>query len=260
MASSLQTNVLLYGFAKQHDAPSPSGFCQKVESFLRATSIPYELRSTMPSSGPKGKLPYITLGNVTVADSHFILRHLIDSGLSRNLDASLTRSQRADSRAWQTYFEELIYPLIVRERWCIDANYYVLVEELFGHVPWPIRPVLGWWLRRSIRNTLWMQGVGRHNDTEAQALLAKAVDDLDAKFENGRTYFHGGDQPSEIDIIIFAFLVNALACEVNPFFNRCVLAKPSLIAFTKHMTLKLFPEYHRILSKLDTPGGKPHQN
>jgi len=204
----------------------------------------------MPSSAPKGKLPYITIGDVTVADSHFILRHLVSTGASPNLDALLSRSQLADSRAWQTYIEELIFPCVARERWCNDVNYNVLVEELFSSVPWALRRVVAWTIRRSIIKSLWAQGVGRHTDDEIRSIMTRFTDDLEAKYANTR-YLHGTDEPTEIDVIVFAFLVNALGSETNPFFSQLILGRAKLAIFTKHMTLKFFPEYTRVLEKLE---------
>jgi glutathione S-transferase len=244
--------VLLHGLPKPKDEPSASGYCQKVETFLRATSTPYELREIYPNKAPKGKVPFITVNNVPITDSHFILRHLIQTDLSPNLDRDLTRGQLADTRAYQTYIEELLYPCIVRERWFIDENYSVISKEAFGSIPWPIRSLVSWYFRRRAMNALWYQGVGRHSKEEVESIIKRAFEDLEAKYSHGENYFHCTENPTEIDIIVHAFIVNALQTNSNPFVSQQILTKPHLVKFALNMTNKLFPEYNKILRRLET--------
>ncbi|KND01921.1 uncharacterized protein SPPG_02429 [Spizellomyces punctatus DAOM BR117] len=256
-----EANVLIiYGFGKDENMPSGSGFCQKVETFARATKIPYELRATLPDRAPKGKLPYITFGDETVADSHFILKYVVQKRISRDLDASLTPSQKADSRAFQSYIEEHLYSCICYERWMVDANYQVVVRESFSAAPSVLRPLLGWYFWRKVRSGLWAQGVGRHSTEEVYGLLEDAVTHLAARLEvqfditadkSRHIYFHGGESPTQIDVILYAFLANAIATDSNPYFNKLMLAQPALVTFTRQMTTLLFPEYTKVLEKLD---------
>jgi len=255
-ANPNNTTVLLYGVDKKIDGPSPSGYCQKVETFLRATSTPYEHRSIMPTRAPRGKVPYSMIGGTVIPDSHFILQHLVRTNTSCNLDAVLTRSQLADSRSFQVYIEELIYPCIVWERFFNDSNFKILVDELFFKLPWPIRFVVSWKIRRNVRHTLWMHGVARHSDDEIYSFLTRFADDIEAKFTNGVLYFHATEKFTEIDIVIHAFLVNALGSDANPYISGLILERPKLVAFTKHMTSRLFPEYKHVLQRLEDAEGR----
>lgn len=111
MASTL--SVLIWGPPKPSDGPSPSGFCQKLEAFLRYSSVSYEHQAILnPGKAPKGKVPFadVTIGDKQerVSDSTFIIRHLINKDGIANPDAHLTPARRGDSRAWQAWLEELI--------------------------------------------------------------------------------------------------------------------------------------------------------
>ena len=53
-------------------------------------NIEYEIKVTLPSEAPKGKLPYIEDGDEVLADSGFIVMHLktnykdLDTGIRQN--------------------------------------------------------------------------------------------------------------------------------------------------------------------------------
>jgi glutathione S-transferase len=269
--STAKPTVILFGFPNPPNAPSASGYCQKVETFLRFTSTPYELRATRPGLAPKGKLPYAEIYHSSqsqsdhkpeiIPDSHFIIRHLISQGISSDPDqlAGLTAIQKADSRAWQAYIEETLYASIVYERWCIDENYATLVTELFGSIPWPIRPAIAWFFRRTVKNGLWGHGVGRHSIEEVKILQKEAAEALEARLE-GRVYFHGDENPSQIDLIVVAFLANSLGTKANPYWKELVFKRPNIIAFVKRLTKSLFPEYESLLRELESAEGQLDQN
>lgn len=260
--SETTPNIILFGFPKPPGGPSISGFCQKLETFLRFTSTPYELRDARPSDAPKGKLPYVEIrhsSNTTpevLADSHFIIRHLIAQGISSDPDqlAELTTAQKAESRAWQAYIEEKLYPAVVYERWYIDENYATLVSQLFGNIPWPLRPAIAWYIRRAIMSSFWAVGIGRHSPEDVKFLQKEAVEALETRLE-GRIYFHGDKKPSEIDLIVFAFLANNLGTKTNPHWAGLVLKSPNIVAFLKRLTKSIFPEYETLLHELETAEG-----
>lgn len=250
--------VVFYVFPSAPKTPSPSGYCQKLETFLRFTSTPYETRITRPSLAPKGKLPYVEIlvpsqsNPEIVADSHFIICKLISQGISTDPDvtAGLTPAQKADSRAWQAYFDDTIYVCVVYERWFVDKNFDTLVAEGFGAVPWPIRSALTWYMRRSVKGSLWGHGIGRHSEEEVMTLQREAVEALEARLE-GLAYFHSDKTPSRIDLTVFGFLANSLGTEANPHWKSLVLKSPRITGFVKRFTESLFPEYEALLGELE---------
>jgi Glutathione S-transferase N-terminal domain/Glutathione S-transferase, C-terminal domain len=264
MSESTKPTVILYAFARPPKTPSKSSYCQKLEAFLKLNSTPYELRPAIPFNAPKGKLPYVEIYHPptnpnpkVLADSHFIIHHLIAEGISGDVNqlAGLTKVQKAESRAWQAYIEETLSPSMVYERWYGDKNFDTFVAEEFGSVPWLIRPAVAWYLRRVSRNGLWGQGIGRHSMEEVKILQEEAVEVLDARLE-GRVYFHGDEKPSEIDLILYGSLVSAIATEANPQLKELILKSPVLVAFVKRLTKSLFPEYDGLLHVLESAEGK----
>jgi len=250
------THVVLCASAqKPIDKPSLSGFCQKLEVFLRYSGISYELRGAQPHQGPKGKIPFAEITHdghtVVIPDSHFIIRYLIEHDLIKDPDeiAGLTPEQRAESRAFQAFVEET-YMAIVYERWYIPENYGVTTREIFGNAPWLLRPFLGWMIYRRVSSGLWGGGMGRHSWEEVQTLQREAFEALEVKLQRHK-YFHGDERASRIDLTVYGFLANILTTEGNPHFSKMVLGSKVMSAFVREMTTALFPEYNELLKKVE---------
>ncbi|EGN98872.1 hypothetical protein SERLA73DRAFT_181573 [Serpula lacrymans var. lacrymans S7.3] len=252
-----ETKVILWGFGKDSKVPSPSAFCQKMETFLRFTSTPYEFRATSSSKAPKHKLPYVDIHHdgkvVTIADSHFIIRYLIENGISSDPDseASLTSVQKAESRAFQGYLEEVVYPAIAYEKWFDDTNFATMMSEVPGvaAIPWIIKPLVVKWVRRSVQKSLWNAGVGRHSRDEARMLENEGFGALDARLSL-HPYFHG-DKATLIDIMIAGLLTSTLGTKANPYFYDMVVKSPILISFCRRMSVPLFPEYEQVILDIE---------
>jgi glutathione S-transferase len=250
--SQSSLSIDFYQFTKPPNGPSPSGFCQKLEAYFRAVNFKdYTLKDAFPFSAPKKKLPYVQIhkdGKTdTVADSHFIIKHLITSKLLPDPDEGLTPAQRADTRAWQAWTEERNYPAIVHIRWMRPANYTAMKNSM--PVPWVLKPVLGTYFYRLIEDALWKQGVGRHSDQEIDELLKEYVDALEARL--GKSGFFHGVEPTMADIIVYGFLANALGEAGNPEYTKMLLASERIRNYTAELTRRWFPEYEEILEVVE---------
>ncbi|KAG8213394.1 hypothetical protein J3R82DRAFT_11893 [Butyriboletus roseoflavus] len=256
MTSSLESpHVVLLGARKEPNQPSRSGFCQKLETYLRYSKISYEHRDTYPYKGPKGKVPYAEITHdgqtVTIPDSHFIIQYLVEKELIKDPDelASLTAAQKAESRAFQAYVEEVLYYAIVYDRWCIDANYVVVEQETFGGLWWPMRSFMSWFFHRRVTGLLYSAGMGRHSPGEVHRLQREVLEALEVKYA-GHKYFHGGELPSRIDLTVYGFLANILMTGGSPYFTALILGSKVLRPFVEEMTGSLFPEYEDLLGKV----------
>jgi glutathione S-transferase len=241
-------SIKFFCFEKDPDKPSGSGYCQKLDTFFHATGFTnFTVHHTLPMSAPKGKLPYIELDyngkTETIADSHFIVVRLISDNIVRDPDDALTPAQRADSRAWQAWTEELVYPAVVHSRWSRPANYEVMKNNL--PAPSLVRPVVGAYFRRKIVNSLWGHGIARHTDSEVDQILREYIDGLEARLGQA-DYFHGS-KPTLIDIIVYAFLVNALEEKGNPEYTKLILASERLKRYIATLTSLWFPNYESLL-------------
>lgn len=55
--------IKLYQFERTWGIPNLSPFCCKIETYLRMAGIEYDIKSVLPFSAPKGKLPFIEDNN-----------------------------------------------------------------------------------------------------------------------------------------------------------------------------------------------------
>ncbi|EGN98911.1 hypothetical protein SERLA73DRAFT_54410 [Serpula lacrymans var. lacrymans S7.3] len=257
-----QSKVILWAFAKPARGPSYSAFCQKLETFLRFTSTPYEVRETMTDKAPKGKLPYVDVQHegktVTIADSHFIIRYLVENGISANPDdqAGLTASQKSESRAFQAYMEEVLYSAMRYEKYCKDDNFATMMAEALEvtplpfWLPWPLSSFVLGMFQRSAKNSLWAEGMGRHSEEEVKSLEKEGIQALEVRL-SAHPYFHG-EKPTTIDVTISAFLACSLGTKANPYFTSMVISSHVLRSYCRRMTAPLFPEYEELLREIDS--------
>ncbi|KAK6519074.1 hypothetical protein TWF281_003763 [Arthrobotrys megalospora] len=246
--------VTLFAFEKHEGIPTASGFCQKIECYLRFASVKYTQQDTLPFKAPKKKLPYVNIDGVIIPDSQFIVRYIKEKGLA-DLDksAGLTQLQIAESLAYRGFWEEGIYPAIVRSRWFDKENEAVIAHEVFGDLPFFIRIPLHWWFRRSLVNSLVAQGVGRHSDAETDTILREALESLETRLTpTGATteWFHKTATPADIDAIMSAMLINICGTNSNPFCKNIVLKSKVLRGYMKRAVEAYFPEYVTLLEEI----------
>lgn len=247
------TTIQFCVFEKAHDEPSGSGYCQKLETFFRACNHgDYEVKFTTVFKAPKGKLPYIIIDGKPVADSHFIIRYLIREGKIKDLDAGLTPLQRAESRSWQAYIEELVYPATLWTRFAYPENWAILKEEIFGRVPFPLNLILQWIITRRVGNGLKGHGVGRHSREEVDSIIEDFVKNLVVRLDAAEGNFFHGSTPTIIDCVVYGFLANALKMRSNPTYTGLILKSETLRQYVARGTRLWFPEYTGLLQMVES--------
>lgn len=213
--------------------PNPGPFCIKLETALRLSGIIYETSyTTNPAEGPKLKVPFAEIDGKRMGDSTLILEHL-RTITGNDLDARLSNAERGQSHALQRLIEERLYFVLLYARWMEDANWAVIKELFFGGMPLPLRFIVPRLARKSVRNTLTAQGLGRHTRNEIYALGAadlKALSDV-----LGDKPFFFGAEPSMADASAYALLVSILGPDLKHPLKDAALTHPNLIAYTERM-------------------------
>lgn len=139
-------SITLYAFPKPKTRPSGSGFCQKLESYLRFSGLEYSQADANTFTAPKGKLPYIkdNKSGTTVADSHFIIQNLAKNGHAQVLDtlAGLDDLQKTEAHAWRCLWEDHVVSALIMPCPCMNLRmlYYAtcptsVPSAVYGHVP-----------------------------------------------------------------------------------------------------------------------------
>jgi glutathione S-transferase len=186
---------------------------------------------------PKGKLPYINDDGIIVADSTFIRFH-IEKKYGFDFDAGLTPEQRAAAWAIEKMCEEHLYFSVLASRWLDDVNFARGPAEFFKILPLPLRLIVPGMVRRKVRETLKLQGFGRHTPAEQNQLAIADVDAI-ANFL-GEKPFLMGERPCGADAAVFAFVAQLLV----PLFTT-----PARAAAEKHQNLisyrnRMLPQYY----------------
>lgn len=205
-------------------------------------------------------MPYITLTNgsegpITLADSQFIIDHLISFGHAQDLDAELSPAQRVESRAFQVWTDELMYIAVVTTRFgdAWPANYAKLYESLdlpsiLNYAPF--KPVIMWNLRRSIMGSMRGHGVGRHSKEEVETKIREWVDGVAVKVGDNWEWFHRTAAPTQVDVVLSGFLMHFMSLDYNAEIVQMIAGKKSLVRYTLRAVELWYPEYESLLKLL----------
>ena len=231
--------IKLYTFGPFYGLPDASPFCLKVDAYLRANGIPFEVVPGFENlrRAPKGKLPFIDDDGKVIGDSAFILSYLKEKH-GDPLDAGLTAEQKAIAHAFIKMLDENLYWCMVRFRWIDDAVWPTLRGLFFGAMPAPLRWILPPLIRKGVAKTLREQGIGRHSPAEILEIARRDLRAL-ADLLGDKNWFFGA-QLTTLDVVAFAFLAEVIVppwkCEL------CDLARsfPNLVAFVERIQTRFY--------------------
>jgi glutathione S-transferase len=231
--------ICLYKFYPAFGLTDPSPFCVKVETFLRMVGAEYQTVSLSdPRKGPKGKLPFLTDGDKTIADSTFIIKYLIET-YHYPIDTDLRAEQRALGLAISRMLEEHLYWAIVYQRWIDPSNWRKISARFFGDLPPVIRSIVPMLARASVKRALHGQGLGRHQPAE---ILTLAEDDIRAVSDLlGQQDFILGNSPSSFDATVYAFVSSILYCTLDSPSKQTVLGYENLSRYCERMRQAFYP-------------------
>ncbi len=235
--------IALYGFGPAMGLPEISPFVTKVHILLRMAGLQYETSTNVGGflKAPKGKLPYIRDGGAVVSDSTFIRLH-IEKTYGFDFDRDLSPAEKGTAWALERMCEEHLYWLIMDVRFLDDGNFHAGPAQIFRSFPAPVRPVIERFARRTMRRTLRLQGLGRH-DAGSRLELARrdffAISDILADKP-----FLFRDEPRGADASVGAFVIGALAKATVAPLRDAAESRPNLVAYGKRMSQRFFPEFN----------------
>lgn len=209
--------IKLYGFGPGFGVADPSPFVLKVDAYMRMANIEYECFSDVDNlkQAPKGKLPFITDGETTIADSEFIILYLQEK-FQVELDANLSDEQKSIAYLIGKSLDENLYWCLVYSRWVKDESWVHVKKSFFGSLPFPWKFVIPLVARKGIISALQKQGLGRHTDEEIKIIAQRTFESLSKVLAN-KTYFFG-ETPSSFDATAFGFLSQFISVSLqNPF-------------------------------------------
>ncbi|KAI0518028.1 hypothetical protein F5B22DRAFT_88498 [Xylaria bambusicola] len=257
--SSPQTTITIFRGFKDANAFVWSPYVTKLEARLRFAGVSYKTDVGSPRNGPKGKIPYVELsspGSSTpeiLADSTLIVDALCDRGTLRDLQARLSKVERAHDLALRALLEEKLSAYHTWERW--TQNYYTMRDHVLWSLPWPVRALVGSMIHRSTVSTLHGQGTGRfsaeeigHFRREIWASFADLLLESRSKTpkEDEPFWVLGGPEPTEVDTVMFGFVVSTLLCTAGPESQADLKRFPVLIEYARRIQQQYFPDYEAL--------------
>ncbi|CAD7698786.1 unnamed protein product [Ostreobium quekettii] len=244
--------LVLHGSPPNGDtASSGSPFVAKVELFLRINGLDYD--ADVDWRGPKGKIPWITHGNVVLGDSTFIIDYLKNTYRSTTkIKEPETPMQKAINTACLHMCEDNLMYGIIYYQFAHPEGFLVTKQRLEARTPVPFRWILPALAQLQGQSILHKQGLGRHSDKDVSFILSSSLSALSTYLGNGKYFF--GDAPCETDCIAFAFLDQYLHDEACAAGGTLVKQFPNLKDFVDRLRARYFPEARP--SKLKTAGAR----
>ncbi|KAJ5777029.1 hypothetical protein N7520_000275 [Penicillium odoratum] len=230
-----------------------SPFVTKLEARLRFGKIPYRTEAGSVTKAPKGKVPYISIDDekkTLLSDSTLIIKSFIESGKLEDLNRDLSGPQKLQDIALQALLEDKLYFYGIHEKWI--QNYYAMRDNILAPLPWLVRVVVGYMIyNKNVRNMMG-QGTGKFSDEEIAAFRVEVWDALDAAIGKscaqhlgeGPFWVWGGDSPTEVDAVVYGFIVSGLMCgPAAPITKGIIQGRSALVEYVRRIHEVYFPDY-----------------
>lgn len=189
-------------FVLRYKGEDLSPFVIKLESFLRATDIPYEYVTNGPASS-HGKKPWIWYKGQQIDDSQKCIEFLTKT-FGIDLDENLTAMQKSQSTLVRKTVEHSMYFQLLSYRWDSDhtPKYISFIAKNF---PWYLRPAFiafPNFMASFQRERLLEHGIGHFSKEEIVKMTEEDTSAILTLIDG--PFFHG--QFSSVDCCIYAAL------------------------------------------------------
>lgn len=202
-AQARSITVYSFGPAWGIPVPTPSPFGLKLVTWLRMHDVPFELRvENNPGKGPKGKCPWAVVDGETIGDSELVMATVrARQGIPD--DEGLTPEQRATATVTRLMLEEH-YHQVWEHQLFIHEGGWRRGYEFFDQLPPGLRVLVRNIVRSQLRKQLHARGVGRHSQEQIVAMGKADLEAVEGLLGDGPFFF--GDEPTDIDATVFAFM------------------------------------------------------
>jgi hypothetical protein len=215
------------------------GVQMEPEYAMRMANIEFE---AIPDAGnlkkaPKGKLPFIVDGDITVADSQFIISYL-QNKFHVELDSNLSDEQKGIAYLVGKSLDENLIWCLVYSRWVKDDTWPYIKEAFFGSMPFPLKVIVPVLARKGVINALQKQGLGKHSDEEIKIIANQTFKSL-SEILGEKAYFFG-KSPSTFDATAFGFLSQFISVSLNNPINELARNYGNLVVYCNNIKAKYY--------------------
>jgi len=234
--------VYLYQFPRSPHMPNMSPFCLKLETYLRANNIKYEVRQTWMQRSSKGQLPFVELNGEQLADSQLIIKAL-SRKFKKEEEEKLTQTQMGISRAVDRLVESSFIQAIVAFKY-LDHLPELISGENTGlrWIPKMVTDVAAMFMKPTLTAKLYSQGFGRltrEEQIEQARLDLQAIADL-----MGKNKFMLGDEPHIVDFTLFGHFATFYYLPFNMLLKRMMREEfMGLVTYMDRMKERFWPDW-----------------
>lgn len=216
--------------------PALSAFSAKLRAYLRFQGIAHEVKfEGGTDNAPRGKVPFITVEGVKIADSDLIIGFL--KTVFTDPDAGLNAQQRALGHLVQRTLEDHLYWVNLYYEFYDNAGSDFFFKAQFGGMIPQLQT-----LRNDMEDRTYAQGISRYT---AEEVIEKAKKDLLAVAEilGDNRYLLGTDQPTSFDAVVFGLTVMPFQLRgMHPEITDFARSLPKLKNYMGNLLVKFFPE------------------
>ncbi len=234
--------ITLYGHVPAWGIPDLSPYVTCIDLYLRMTRLPYQMVVGLLDKAPKGKLPYIEEGAVTVADTSFILDYLKRSH-GDPLDGALDSRQAAVRLMLWRMMNESFYWYLIQARYRRDqdfALYDPLWELFYGHLSAEEKRAAVEATRERILVQFYQSGRGRLSWDEVEHMGCAEIDAVVGWL--GEQDYLFGATPCSADCAVYAFLQGLIYVPFENGIKAHALAQSRLRAYMARISERYYPE------------------
>ena len=196
--------IELYTLGGAFGMRSVSPFCLKLEMLLAHLELDYSLViEPDPRKAPKGKMPWAKIDGEVFADSEIIIE-VIDRRTDGLVYADLTPQERAYGLGLVRLAEEHLYWLMAAARWLDDDWWPNVKRDFMKIIPAFIRTPVSSLIRRRMKQTVMLQGLGAHTLEEQLGFARRDLAALQDAVSESQFLF--GDKVSVFDMGIAAIM------------------------------------------------------
>jgi hypothetical protein len=196
--------VYLVQFPRSPTVPNLSPFCIKIETFLRANSIKYEVVETISSRSKHHLLPYIELNGHQIADSQLIIIKLKEYFKIKDYkNAKDDAIGRAISRTCEHHtFHVINFFKILENPTAFAGMLMTLMDNAFFNLFKPLlQPIIGKVFQGKVRNRIGVS-LGLFPKDTMKDLLHRDLQMFEDLLAENKYFF--GDKVTEADITVFS--------------------------------------------------------
>jgi hypothetical protein len=222
---------------------SLSPYVAKLEAYFRLFDVNHKVvAEPIPDGGPRGKVPYITVGETRISDSQLIIDWL--KRTVSDPDTHLTEEQKAIGHAVKRTLEDHLYWIIIYFEFFDQQGFDFIVSNTLGDtsvLPAEVQEAIR--VRRDdFRKRCYDQGIARYTHAE---IIDKAKKDFEAisVILGENRFLLGNDAPSSYDATLFGFTQAFFQARgMHPEITDFVRTIPNLGRYIQNIQETWYPE------------------